>query len=87
MSGNASVCEDPRSPAEDVTVRVRLTLNQSHMAFQNVRVKEENGAIVLTGWLPSFYLKQIAQTVASSVAGVRRVENRTEVVRTSRLTA
>jgi osmotically-inducible protein OsmY len=41
----------------------------------------ENGAIVLSGRLPSFYLKQIAQTIAASVDGVRRLENRVEVVR------
>lgn len=65
----------------DLTKRVRLTLGQRHPAFHQLAIEEENGAIVLSGRLPSFYLKQVVQTVAGSVDGVRRLDNRVEVIR------
>jgi hypothetical protein len=69
---------------DDVSYRVRLTLNQcGPPAFHDLDVCEENGAIVLSGRLPSFYLKQLVQTVAGSVDGVRRLDNRVEVVRSA----
>lgn len=34
---------------------------------------------VLSGVVPSYYLKQIAQTVAAKIEGVMQVENRLEV--------
>lgn len=37
------------------------------------------GTVVLTGRVPSFYMKQIAQTIAGKVDGVRRVNNLLEV--------
>lgn len=68
--------------------RVRLTLSQTrHPAFHSLQVAEENGAIILDGELPSFYLKQLVQTIAGSVDGVRRLHNRVRVVRTTAIPA
>jgi osmotically-inducible protein OsmY len=40
----------------------------------------EGGVLCLRGFVPSQYLKQVAQTIAAAVEGVRRVDNRIEVV-------
>jgi len=80
MHSQLSSCET-RS-RDDVSLRVRLTLSQSrNPAFDCVTVAEENGHIVLSGKLPSFYLKQVVQTIAGAVDGVRQLDNRVEVVR------
>jgi osmotically-inducible protein OsmY len=39
----------------------------------------ENGTVVLSGDVPSFYCKQIAQTAVLELEDVRRVENRLRV--------
>ena len=52
-----------------------------------MNVDEVDGAIVLSGNVPSFYLKQVVQTIAGSVDGVRRLDNRVEVIRPSAVTA
>lgn len=80
------ICEtvpsSPRPSSPDLTTRVRLTLQQSqNRTFRNVQVLEDNGIVILTGQLPSYYLKQLLQTVAAAVDGVRRLDNRVEVVR------
>jgi hypothetical protein len=67
----------PRPPVVD---RVNLTFRQSSYApLREVSADEIDGTIVLTGRVPSYYLKQIAQVVAGAVEGVRRLENRTVV--------
>lgn len=40
----------------------------------------DKDAVYLTGKVPSFYLKQTAQSLVQSVEGVQRVVNRLEVV-------
>jgi osmotically-inducible protein OsmY len=40
----------------------------------------EGGVVCLRGCVPSHYLKQVAQTIAAAVDGVRRVDNRIVVV-------
>ena len=39
--------------------------------------------VTLRGWLPSYYLKQLAQTLATKVAGVEQIVNRIAVDRHS----
>jgi osmotically-inducible protein OsmY len=51
----------------------------SYLALQDVRCIAAEDAIYLYGSLPSFYLKQVAQEIATRVEGVRRVINRIEV--------
>jgi osmotically-inducible protein OsmY len=74
-------CRESDSPQQTLTNRVQQTISRSqHQTFRELAVGEENGAIILTGQLPSYYLKQMAQTIACSVDGVCRLENRVEVV-------
>jgi hypothetical protein len=63
-----------------VADRVKLTLHQSPWPqLRGLTASDVDGTIVLTGELPSYYLKQVAQVVASAVEGVRRLENQTIV--------
>jgi len=47
--------------------------------LKDVRCECKDGLAVLTGRTKSFYQKQVAQVIASKVAGVARVENLIEV--------
>jgi osmotically-inducible protein OsmY len=55
-------------------------LSQSgYLALQSVACQARDGAIVLLGTLPSHYLKQLAQAIASSVEPGLEVINQIEV--------
>lgn len=45
----------------------------------NLECNVRDDLVILTGVLPSFYLKQVAQTIAMSVDQVRQVRNAVEV--------
>lgn len=47
--------------------------------LQHLRCETIDGVVVLSGTVPSYYLKQMAQTVAGKAAAVQQVENRLEV--------
>ncbi len=40
----------------------------------------QNGVLTLRGRVPSFYLKQMAQSVLANLEGVDRIDNRVDVV-------
>jgi osmotically-inducible protein OsmY len=44
-----------------------------------IDITEHDGRLILSGRLPSFYLKQVLQTVIRSVDGVSEIENRVDV--------
>jgi len=58
----------------------------NYCALRDISCVTSNGVVCLIGLLPSHYLKQIAQEIASSVEGVSQVVNRIEVVRPNALT-
>lgn len=47
----------------------------------DVRVQLHAGRLVLSGKLPSFYLKQVLQSIVRGLPGVQRVDNQVDVVR------
>jgi hypothetical protein len=55
-----------------------------YLALKNISCEWRDGALTLRGCLPSYYLKQLAQSVASRVPGVGRLENKIEVVSPAR---
>jgi osmotically-inducible protein OsmY len=62
--------------AHAVAARVAEALKTSgYAALQNVVSECREGVLVLRGSVPSFYMKQMAQTVASKVPGVEALEN------------
>lgn len=69
----AMIAETARTP---LTTRVADQLVSSgRTRLRDVEVHEEAGAVVLRGRVPSFYLKQVAQTLARSVHGVTTIRN------------
>jgi len=67
-------------PKLDLGRRVEITfLSMGYRNLKDVRCTCKDGRAVLTGRTKSFYQKQVAQAIASKVAGVTSVENLIEV--------
>lgn len=59
---------------------LRISFDQlGYQQLNNIECELDGDVLVLSGKLKSFYLKQIAQTVAIKIPGVESVENRIEV--------
>ncbi|MFT5523288.1 MAG: hypothetical protein ACI9HK_001234 [Pirellulaceae bacterium] len=59
----------------------RLTLNCPYARiFRDVAITPNDGVLVLEGRVPSFYLKQILQTLLKDIDGVVRIDNQVDVV-------
>ena len=54
-------------------------LGSGYALLGNLECRFRDGELILTGTVPSYYLKQCAQTVVMSVDGVDRLTNRVEV--------
>jgi len=50
-------------------------VGSGRLRLRGVQVNEDRGTVVLTGSVPTFYLKQLAQTIAGSVSGVAAIRN------------
>lgn len=55
----------------------------SHLFLRHIECHVEGNTLYLDGKVPSFYLKQTAQSLLKSLDGVKRVDNRLEVVSAS----
>ena len=55
--------------------RVRLSLNQRRPEFCKLFVWADNGTVELSGEIGSFYLRQLAISIAKHVAGVLKVRD------------
>jgi osmotically-inducible protein OsmY len=66
-------------PAVEDHARRQLQ-GQPYHALKQVSCEYRDGVLILRGRLPSYYLKQMAQTAVARVAGVGRVVNHIEVV-------
>jgi osmotically-inducible protein OsmY len=64
--------------------QVQKGLRESgYPALSHVKVIESDGLVTLQGSVPSYYLKQVAQSIALGVEGVRNTAN--ELVAVDRL--
>lgn len=57
----------------------RLRSN-AYLALKNISCEYREGVLTLRGCLPTYYLRQIAQTAVAGMDGVRAVVDRIEVV-------
>ena len=67
----------------DVLQRVRGRLSQScHFTrhWREIDCDYREGILTLRGCVPTFYLKQVLQSILKDLPGVRRVDNRVDVV-------
>lgn len=71
-----------KSPDLQLLERVAETrLRESgYRPLGNLICTNESGVVTIRGCVPSFYLKQLAQTLVGGVDAVRRIENHVEVV-------
>ena len=68
---------------EDVrlAIRVEMVLRATgHRALCNAEVTVQERVVTLTGRVPSYFLKQLAQTAAGGVTGIERIQNDLAVV-------
>jgi len=61
----------------------RVLRKASYLALRSVRCEVEGDALILKGSVPSYYLKQIAQTHASQENSAHRIVNEIEVITSS----
>jgi hypothetical protein len=54
--------------------------SNSYLTLKNVSCDYREGVLTLRGRVPTYYLKQIAQSVVVDLAGVERIDNRIEVL-------
>ncbi len=65
----------------EAEVRDRLKWHDSFRGhLESLTFELVEGTLILTGRLPSFYLKQMLQTTLKTVSGVKRIDNRVDVV-------
>jgi hypothetical protein len=85
--GRASDLALPPRPAQSQVVvegaEHRLRCNP-YLALKNVSCEYREGVLILRGCLPSYYLKQMAQTAVAQLDGVRQIVNEIEVVTADR---
>jgi osmotically-inducible protein OsmY len=63
-------------PATEATERLRAS---PYLPLRNLTCHARDGALVLHGKVPTFYLKSLAQELVTSVEGVADVVNQIEV--------
>lgn len=83
MSGKAQSRRDPPAETEELLrmARERLQRNNHFALHDNcVRISKEGQRLVLTGQVPSFYLKSLLQNLLLDLPGIQRVDNRVDVV-------
>lgn len=78
----APVMEAPRSlfAADAIAEKAETRLRANpYLALKNISCDVQDGVLTLRGYLPSYYLKQIAQEAVAATDGVARVDNQIEV--------
>ena len=67
---------------EQIVVLVNEALRSTGFRqFQGLKVYCDNGRVTLQGQLPTYYLKQVAQTTIRTVDGVRDIDNDVKVLK------
>jgi osmotically-inducible protein OsmY len=80
LSTDCEIATQARPPATTVGRKAEDLLRRSgYLALRDVSCVALGGALYLRGRLPTYYLKQVAQEIAASVAGACRIINRIEV--------
>ena len=76
----ASALEGSASEESDIEEVARIRLQHSHYrAIRRVNCAFANGILTLTGAVPTFHYKQLAQTAVVDISGVRQVVNLIDV--------
>ena len=72
---------EPRPVAGTIVQTAKQRIQECpHLTMQRVWCEFQQGRLFLRGQVPSFYLKQLAQTAVVGLEGVGQVVNEIEVV-------
>jgi osmotically-inducible protein OsmY len=74
--GNAEVAPAPPDFGELAESRLR---RNAYLALKNVSCQYQDGVLVLRGWVPTYYLKQVASATVAGLSGVRYIVNQIDV--------
>jgi osmotically-inducible protein OsmY len=77
----SSFSASPTHILEGAESRLR---SNGYLAMKNVSCDYQDGVLTLRGCVPSYFLKQMAQTAVARLPGVERVVNDIEVIRCPR---
>jgi hypothetical protein len=80
--GNNRVFQGPDGNLDVVREALERLSRYAHFCAHtnSISIDFREGTLVVTGILPSFYLKQVLQTILRDLPGVVRIDNRVEVV-------
>jgi hypothetical protein len=70
---------DASSSTNTLSLILRRLQTSSYLPLRLIHCSAEGPRVVLRGRVPSYYLKQLAQTLAGQCIGVPSVDNRLEV--------
>jgi osmotically-inducible protein OsmY len=74
----------PAATRSSLAERIERALRANgYPALRTIEVSVEGGRVVLKGRVPSYYMKQMAQSATLSIAGVKELCNEVEVVPTA----
>jgi osmotically-inducible protein OsmY len=70
------MCELEEASATAIVEAAESCLRKNaYLVLRNISCEFRGGVLTLRGCLPTYYLKQIAQSVVLGVAGVERIDN------------
>jgi hypothetical protein len=69
----------PTPPRIDESIRERLAACPYASRFNDITWQVEEGHLTLRGSVPSYYLKQVLQTVLRDIQPIRRISNLVDV--------
>jgi hypothetical protein len=82
LAAPAPAAEDNAAVSTVISAARRRLAEQCPYAyyFRHVGLEYAAGVLTLTGRLPSFYMKQVLQSLLRNLEGVKLIDNRVDVV-------
>ncbi len=80
LGTNAGSAQSAYAQANIAELAERCLRSNPYLALRIVGCDCQQGVLVLRGCLPSYYLKQLAQEAVAHLDGVKRIDNRIEVL-------
>ena len=81
-------CESAKGRTIEDSARKCISENCSYaFSFREVTFHYSNGVLTMRGRLPSFYLKQVLQTLLRDLDGVNQINNEVDVVTSTGLSS
>ena len=82
--------DDAAGLSDGVLECVKVRLSRScHFTrhWREIECAYRDGILILRGIVPSFYLKQVLQSILKDVPGIRRIDNRVDVISSAGLSS